>query len=349
MRAAVLHEVGRMDVRQMPDPACPEGGLLIEVGACAVCGTDVKVYRHGHRLIVPPRITGHEVAGTVLEAGKGVKGFVPGDRVAVAPAVPCGECFYCRRGWQTMCDNLTAIGYHYDGGFAERMAVPTVAVRNGCVNKVPENVTLEEAALAEPLACCINAHELCWMGLGKSMVILGAGPIGCLHVQLARSEGAARVMLFDISAERLQMAERVKPDLLVDSSKENPIERVMNETGGRGADVVIVACSSAKAQEQALEMVAKRGVVNYFGGLPKDKPFIQFNSNLTHYREFYVIGNHGSAPRHNELALELLGSGRIDVKSLITHRLPIEKTLDGIQITEAGQGLKTMILPELSA
>jgi len=121
---------------------------------------------------------------------------------------------------------------------------------------------------------------------------------------------------------------------------------VMAETGGNGADVVVVACSSAKAQEQALEMVAKRGVVDYFGGLPKDKPFIQFNSNLTHYREFYIIGNHGSAPRHNQLALDLLGSGRIDAKNLITHRLPIEKTLEGILITEAGKGLKTMIKPD---
>jgi len=343
MKAAVLEEVGKMDIRDVPVPACDENGLLLEVGGCAVCGTDVKVYRHGHRLIVPPRVTGHEVAGTIVEVGKNVKGCAKGDRVAVAPAVPCGQCSYCRRGWQTMCDNLTAIGYHYDGGFAEFMAVPPVAVRNGCVNKVPDGVSLEEAALAEPLACCINAHELCRVAIGQSIAIIGAGPIGCFHVQLARAEGAKKVMLFDVSPERLQMAERVSPDVSIDSSKDDAIERVMHETDGRGAEIVIVACSSGKAQEQGLKMVAKRGIVDFFGGLPKDQPYIQFDSNLPHYREFYVVGNHGSAPRHNQLALDLLGSGRIDAKQLITHRLPIEKTLEGIKTTEAGRGLKVMI------
>lgn len=357
MKAAVLEQIGKLDVRDIPVPPCPDEGLLIRVGACAVCGTDVKVYRHGHRLIAPPRVTGHEIAGTVVEVGKNSRppagsepaggsqegSFKVGDRVAVAPAVPCGECRFCRRGQQTMCDRLTAIGYKYDGGFAEFMAVPPVAARNGCVNRVPDSLTLEEAALAEPLACCINAQELCRVSLGQSVAIIGAGPIGCLHVQLARANGATKAILIDLSANRLRMAQVVHADAYIDSSRENAVERVKAETDGYGADVVIVACSSGTAQEQGLEMVSKRGVVNFFGGLPKDSPYIRFDSNLAHYREFSVVGNHGAAPRHNELALALLGAGKIRAKELITHRFGITDTLKGILTTEQALGLKVVI------
>lgn len=343
MKAALLREVGSMEITDVPVPECPPDGLLMRVHSCAVCGTDVKVYRHGHRLIVPPRITGHELAGEIVEVGKDVTGFEVGHRVAVAPAVPCGKCRYCRRGIQSMCDDLTAIGYMYDGGFAEFMAVPPLAVANGCVNSVPENVSYEEASLAEPLACCINAHELAWVGLGQTVVVIGAGPIGCLNVQLARARGATRTILVDISDRRLKLSRWVNADLCLNSSEEDATARIMDETEGVGADIVIVACSSGKAQEQALDMVAKRGVVNFFGGLPKDDPYINFNSNLAHYREFYVVGNHGSTPRQNALALDLIAAGKIDARSLITHRLNISRTIEGIEITERGEGLKVLI------
>jgi len=343
MKAALLREVGSMEITDVAVPECPAAGLLVRVHACAVCGTDVKVYRHGHRLIVPPRITGHELAGEIVEVGKELEDYEVGQRVAVAPAVPCGKCRYCRRGIQSMCDNLTAIGYMYDGGFAEFMSVPPVAVANGCVNLLPDNVTYEEASLTEPLACCINAHELAWVGLGHTVVVIGAGPIGCLNVQLARARGATRVILADISDRRLELSARVSADLYINSSKDNATERIVDETDGVGADVVIVACSSGAAQEQALEMVAKRGVVNFFGGLPKDDPYIKFDSNLMHYREFYAVGNHGSTPRQNAQALDLIGAGKIDARSLITHRLGISRTIEGIELTERGEGLKVLI------
>lgn len=346
MKAAVLEAVGVMKVKDIPQPKCGEDEVVIKVAACAVCGTDVKVYHHGHKHIRPPRVTGHEISGTVVEVGKNVSGLKSGDRVAVAPAVPCGECRYCRRGAQGMCDNLLAIGYQWDGGFAEYMAVPARAVRTGCVNKVPDNMSLEEAAIAEPLACCINAQELAWVGLGQSVVVIGAGPIGCFHVQLARANGATRVFLVDISAERLAMSRIVSPDASIDGSAGDPIKAVMDLTDGNGADVVITACSSGKAQEQALQMVAKRGVVNFFGGLPKDKPYIQFDSNLTHYREFYVIGNHGSSPQHNQLAINLIAAGKINAKQLISHRFSIDETLEGIATTEKAKGLKVIVKNE---
>jgi len=343
MKAAILQDIGKMEIVDAKMPACDPAGLLIKVGACAVCGTDVKVYHHGHKHIVPPRITGHELAGEIVEVGKTVKGYNVGDRVAVAPAVPCGECRYCLGGMQSMCDNLIAIGYHCDGGFAEFMAVPPVAVRNGCVNRIPDNVSFEEAALAEPLACTINAAELTHTGIGQTVVVIGAGPIGCLHIMLSKSIGATQTIMIDISQERLDMSKIAQADLYINSREVDPIKAVRDATGGQGANVVITACSVGKAQEQALEMTAKRGYVNFFGGLPKDNPYIKFNSNLLHYGEFYCVGTHGSAPRHNAMALSLLGAGKIKTSALISHRLPITKVLEGIEITEKAKGLRVII------
>lgn len=345
MRAAVLEEIEKLSIKEIPQPECSRESILVKVETCAICGTDVKVYHHGHKHIRFPRITGHEVAGTIVEVGSQIQGYQEGDRVAVAPAVPCGACHYCRRGIQSMCANLTAIGYHYDGGFAEYMAVPPVALKNGCVNEIPDNLSFEEAAIAEPLACCINGQELSGVKLGDTIVVIGAGPVGCFHSQLARSLGAIKVILVDISKERLEMAKIASADIYLDLRRERAVDRILEETDGMGAEVVIVACSSGKAQEEAMEMVASRGNVNFFGGLPKDNPNIKFNSNLPHYKEFYVVGTHGSSPRHNRLALNLIASGKIRAKDLITHRLPLEKVLDGIELTERGKGLKVMVRP----
>ena len=343
MKAARVYKIDDLRIEDVSDPKCPAGGLVIDVGACAVCGTDVKVLHHGHRMIVFPRITGHEVSGTISDVSPGLEGYEVGDRVAVAAAVPCGECHMCRRGVPGMCENLTAMGYHYDGGFAERMAVPAVAVRTGCVNRVPDGVSFEAAALAEPLACCVNAQELIWLGLGHTVVVIGAGPIGCLNVALARARGATRIIMMDTSDVRLEMSRVAAPDDAVNPATVDPIAFVMDATGGRGADRVIVACGSGKAQEMSLKLVAKRGVVNFFGGLPKDASNIQFDSNLTHYREFYVIGNHGSSPDHNALALDLIGAGKIDTARLVTHRFTIDETRLAIDAAEKAEGLKVVV------
>ena len=190
MKATLFEAVDKMSVKDIPVPEVRPGTILLRIHACAVCGTDVKIYHHGHRLIVPPRVTGHEISGEIAEVGDGVEGYAKGDRVAVAPAIPCGECRYCLRGIQGMCDNLTAMGYHYDGGFAEYCLLPEIAVRNRCVNKIPDGVSYEEAAIAEPLACCINAQELCNVSLGHSVVVIGSGPIGWSGSAQCRSTSA---------------------------------------------------------------------------------------------------------------------------------------------------------------
>ncbi|MFH1613233.1 MAG: zinc-dependent dehydrogenase [bacterium] len=343
MKAAILENIESLKIIDVKIPYCEKNEILIKVNACAICGTDVKVYHHGHKHIVFPRITGHEVSGEIFETGMLVKDFKKGDSVAIAPALPCGECRYCREGMMSMCDNLTAIGYHYDGGFAEFMLVPEIAIKSGCVNKIPKNISFEEACLAEPLACAINGQELSGVKLGHTVLIMGAGPLGCIHAQLARTKGATKIIMADISNERLEMAKIAQADFYINISQENLKQKIYEITNERGADVVIVSCASKKAQEQSLEVVAKRGNINFFGGLPKTDSIINFDSNLPHYKEFYVVGTHGSAPHHNRLALDLISSNLIKVKDLITHQFPIEKLKDGLDIVEKGNGLKVII------
>lgn len=346
MKAAVLKEIEELEIKEIPRPHPQKGEILLKVEACSICGTDVRVYHHGHKHIKFPIVTGHEVSGEIVEIGEEIKGYRVGEEIAVAPAIPCGKCYYCRKGMPGMCLNLRAIGYNYNGGFAEYMIVPEIAIQNDCVNLIPENISFEEAALAEPLACAINGQELSKIGLGDSVLIIGAGPLGCIHLQLARANGATKIMLMELSSYRINFARKfAEPDLIINPSLEDGIKRVKKETSGRGVDKIIVACPSGQAQEDSLKMIAPRGIVNFFGGLPKDKPYIRFDSNLVHYSEFYVVGTHGSAPYHNKLALNLISQGKIKVKELITHHLSLNQIKKGLHLAESQEGMKIVILP----
>ncbi|MGC8832599.1 MAG: zinc-dependent dehydrogenase [Armatimonadota bacterium] len=347
MKAAVYEGIEQIIVREVPDPSVsPDYPLKIKVDACAICGSDVRTYHHGKSNVVPPQIIGHEVAGTVVEVLDGFKSpFSPGDRVTVAAVVSCGECYYCRRGIQNRCENFTAIGYEHPGGFAQYMVVPSKMVLDGSVNRIPDHVAAKHACIAEPLACVINGQELSSVGLGQNVVIIGAGPIGCMHVALAKALGAAKVILCEVSQPRLEMAKAFGADVYINPANEDAVQRVKEETEGRGADVVIVAAPSGAAQEQALRMAAKRGRVNFFGGLPKDKPTITLDSNLVHYNELFVHGAADSTPRQNRIAAELIASGRINAQALVTHTVPLEGITEGIGIAERGEGLKVVVEP----
>lgn len=345
MKAALINGIEDLQIREVDKPKPKEGEILIEVKACAICGTDVKVYHHGHRLIKFPRITGHELSGIIVEKGKRVDDFHEGEKVMISPVIPCGSCIYCQRGCQSMCEDLTAIGYQYDGGFAEFMIVPERGVRNGCVHKIPEGLPFEEAAIAEPLACVINGQELSRIRLGDTVLVMGAGAIGCLHAELAKLNGASQVILADLEKDRLKSAQFTAADFFINSSVENLKERLTDITGGHMADRVIVAAGSGKAQEESLSLVANLGSVNFFGGLPKESPNITFNSNLLHYGEFFVVGTHGSTPYHNEVALSFISNKKINIKNYISHRLPLNKLLEGLKLAEEKKGLKIIILP----
>jgi L-iditol 2-dehydrogenase len=345
MKTARLHAPGDLRVEDVPAPVAGPGELTIRVRSCATCGTDAKIFHHGHHHISLPRVLGHEIAGEVAEVGSGVNGWSPGDRVQVIAAIPCGVCHYCRRGQETVCEDLESMGYQYDGGFAELMRVPRRVLDRDGLNRIPDHVPFEQASLTEPLACVLNGQEIGGVGDGDVVVILGAGPIGCLHVRLARARGAATVILADVNRFRLDLAARSKPDSLIDGSTEDTVDAVRKQTDGRGADVVITATAAGQAQEQALEMAARRGRISLFGGLPRDNPIIRFDSNLVHYQELFVLGAYGSAPHHNREALALISSGAVPVGDLITHRLPLDEVHRAIDTVTKGEGLKVVIEP----
>lgn len=334
MKVARFHAPGDLRVEEAPEPTAGPGELKIRVRNCSTCGTDAKIFHHGHHHIRPPRVMGHEIAGEVVGTG---------ERVQVIAAIPCGSCEECRRGRMTVCPDQESMGYHYDGGFAEYMIVPAKVLAVDGVNRIPDGVSFAEASVAEPLACVLNGQELARVGEGDDVVVMGAGPIGCLHVRLARARGAARVFLVDVNPARLALAAAmVQPDAAIDA---DPVEQVLKLTGGRGADVVITAAASGTAQEQALRMAARQGRISFFGGLPKDDPIIACDSNLVHYRELTIVGANGSSPAHNARALGLIAEGAVPVADLITHRLGLSQVLEAIDLVSKGVAIKVTIEP----
>jgi L-iditol 2-dehydrogenase len=346
MRAAVYYGPEDIRIQDVPTPKPGPGEILLRVHACAICGTDVRIYFHGQKNVVPPAITGHEICGTIEALGDGVHGYKVGQRAVVVTPVGCGRCRFCRGGVHNLCVDFRAVGYQFPGGFAEYMPLNEAAVRQGNVIIAPDSLPPDEGALVEPLSCCINGQEYLDVSIGDTVAVIGAGPIGGMHVELARSQGATKVILVDIAEHRLAMArERFSADVLVDSSKEDPVARVMAETDGAGADVVIVACGVASAQQQAIRMAAFKGRVSLFAGLPKDKPTVELDSNAIHYRELSVYGAFASHSTDYMRALSLVASRRVDARKFITARLPLESIVEGMKMSKSGEGLKVVVNP----
>lgn len=346
MKVATFYAPGDIRLDDVEEPRVSAGEVKIRVRACSMCGTDVKISRSGHPNMSPPQVMGHEIAGEITDVGEGVEGWAAGDRVQVIAAIPDGTCEECRAGRMTVCPHQLSMGYQFPGGFAEYMIVPREVLAVDGLNRIPDGLGFAEASVAEPLACVLNGQELARVGDGDTVVVIGSGPIGCLHVRLARARGAARVILIDLNSDRLaEAAALVNPDLTIVSSETNPVEAVLGATAGRGADVVITAAASGAAQEQGLRMLARQGRLSLFGGLPKDAPTITVDANLVHYRELSIVGVNGSSPEHNKQALKLIASGAVPVADLITHRLPLDRVLDAIDIVGRGEAIKVTIEP----
>ena len=346
MKAALYSGPQDLKIVEVPQPAPAAGEILIRVRACATCGTDAKIFNHGHPRLNPPMVIGHEIAGEIAEIGDGVTGWSIGDRVQVIAAIPCGECWACKADKMQICINQLSMGYQFPGGFAEYMIIPNEVVRVNGVNRIPDGLSFEEAAATEPMACALNAQELINVGKDDVVLVMGAGPIGCMHVRLARALGATKVFLADINAHRLALsANAVSPDASIDMSQVDIEQEVARLTDGIGPSVVITAAPAGAAQEQAIRMLRPGGRVSFFGGLPKDKPMISVDSNLVHYKELILAGANGSAPSHNRRALELMASGAVPVKDLLTHRVSLEDVQQAISLVLSGEAIKVVVVP----
>ncbi|MCR3883802.1 MAG: alcohol dehydrogenase catalytic domain-containing protein [Methanothrix sp.] len=339
MMAAVLEGPGRMNLREVEDPKCPPGGLLLKVVASSICSTDVKMYERGQRDLVYPRILGHEISGFVSERdgrGPGV-----GERVQIYPGVYCGSCPSCRSKAENLCERIRIIGFNLDGGFTEYLAVPRASVENGSVNPIPDDLDFEEAALAEPLACCINSQELAGVGVGDSVLIFGAGPAGLLHAMLARLRGASVVAVAELLDRRARLA-RSSADLVVDPNREDLFDLGMDLTAGRGFDVIILASRDVLVDSELFSLLATRGRISLFSGLPPNLASARLDLNRLHYREHMIVGSYGCTPAQNRKALELI-PGRIDVRRLITERISLREIMRGMEHVGERRGLKAVV------
>lgn len=341
MRAAVFEGIETINIREVEKPRCSEDGILIKIHSCGICGSDIRNFHRGLRHGIDKQIMGHEFSGVVEEVGENVSQFHVGDRIAVAPDVSCGECYYCERGLVNLCNNHRMVGTHWPGGFAEYVHLPKVVLQRGMVHKVPSAVSLEDAAISEPASSVIASQEYNSVSLGDTVLIIGDGPIGCLHIEIARARGASKIIM--VGLKKLKLAARFEPDLLLDAAKDALVCEVRKATNGLGVDIAICANPVTKTQGQAVEAVKKRGTVVLFGGVPKDNPMTLLNSNVIHYHEIKVVGAFSYPKYIHEKALKLIGDGKIHAQKYFTIKTPLEEIEKGFHAMESGEALKVLI------
>ncbi|MFZ4742627.1 MAG: threonine dehydrogenase [Betaproteobacteria bacterium] len=343
MKAAVLRAPQVLEVGDIETPEAGPGELILSVRAATVCGTDLRILSgkktKGVRF---PSIIGHEFAGVVVQTGSGVTAFKNGDRVCMDPVIPCRACSYCKAGLENVCLNRQAMGYEFDGGFAEFVRIPAIALTSGNVFKMPNGMSFEAAALSEPLACCINGQKNAQVGLGDSVLIMGAGPIGLMHAALAKAAGARQVIISEPNASRRQAALERGVNHACDPMKESLLDFVKQRTDGLGADVVILAIGVPALANEALSIVRKGGRVNLFAGFSQGD-MSSIDVNLIHYNEITVTGASALTRQGYELALHMLSSGQIDATSLITHRYAVADCMAAFEAASNGSALKVAI------
>ncbi|MEW6695769.1 MAG: alcohol dehydrogenase catalytic domain-containing protein [Bacillota bacterium] len=343
MKAAIFTGIQQIGVQEIPIPHCEEDGILVRVESCGICGSDIRNYHNGLRAGIKEQIIGHEIAGVVVEAGSKVSRFQVGDQVAIAPDVSCGECYYCKRGLVNLCVDHKMVGTHWPGGFAQYVYLPAAVLNRGFVEHIPAGLSFEEASLSEPASSVIASQEMINVSLGDTLVIFGDGPIGCLHIEVAKARGATKVIM--IGRRKLELARQFGPTHLINSNEQDPVQEVLKITGGLGADCCICANPNAVTQQQGVEMVRKRGTVVLFGGLPKNEPMTTLNSNMIHYNEISVVGAFSYDRTVPGRALQLIREGKIEAAKYISKTVSLEEIPAGITYVKQGKALKVIVKP----
>ena len=347
MLAAVYHNPNDLRVEQVPIPDISDDEVLVKVKAASICGTDLRILHGNHRLYPAGtvRIPGHEIVGVVVKTGSRVQSVQVDQTCFIAPNIGCGHCRQCVSGNNNLCSNLEALGITMDGGFAEYVRVPAAAIRQGNLVPLSSGIDAAAAALIEPFACVLRSHDLLKIRPGDNVLVVGAGPIGVLHMRMAGLSGASYVIVSDPNEERLKTALELGADFAINPSQENLAEMISEKTAGHGMDVIIVAAPAHIAQESALELAAMRARICFFGGLPKDRPTINFNSNLVHYKELLVTATTGSSTENCRRASQIVNSGRMDLSALVSLRIPLDRAVEAFQAAETGKVMKVVLEP----
>ena len=347
MLAAQLNAPEDLELVEKDRPTAGPGEVLLKIEANTMCGTDYRLYTGAKTAGVRPGVVpGHEIAGRIEEIGDGVDDIVPGlevgQQATVSIVVSCGHCRNCLNDREHLCVNLELFGYAIDGGLQEYMIVPERALRRGNLITTSEELDPKALCLAEPISCCLNGLDQFKVEAGDTVAVLGAGPIGLIHAQLALASGAKHVFVTNRGEERREVANRlgatgVGPDEIAD--------RVNAVTDGAGADVVIVCIGTPDLAQDALELAAEGGRVNYFAGFPKDSTSVM-EPNLIHYKELQVTGGSNARRRDVVRAIKLLETGLINVDEIVTHTFPLSKVKDAYAAVNDRLGVKICVVPD---
>lgn len=345
MLAAVLHAPRKLSVEEVDTPKPAKGEVLLRVSAVTLCGSDVRIYL-GQKTggVRWPAIIGHEFSGTVAATGSGVD-LTEGTPVSVIPWMPCRSCTSCLGGRPNLCSRLTIMGYGVPGGLAEYVLVPAEGVAAGSLIPSPTHIDPSELAMAEPLACAVHGHRRSDVRIGQSVLILGGGPIGLFHAQLAQLAGAKDVIVSEPSRVRREFALEIGATRAVDPDEENLLEVVLAETSGHGVDHAIVCIGYGQLVNDAVSCTRKGGGrVNLFAGFGGDGTG-SVDLNAIHYGEIDLVGNVGGTASDYRAALDLIASGRIAVPRMVTDRYPLEETEQAFKRAMSGEALKVAVLP----
>lgn len=345
MKAVQLLGKENLKINKISKPQIENNQILLKVKAASICGTDVRMFKNGYANVDDehPLTLGHEVAGVIEEVGSKVSGYQVGMRVSVAPNMGCGICDLCVSGNTHLCENYQAFGINLPGGFAEYLVIPAHAIRQGNITPLHDDISFEEAALIEPFSCVFNGQEISGVNAGDTVLIIGSGPIGIMHAMLALARGASKIIMNDLVEERLKMAKKIVPELVIFTGYDLK-EKIMHETDNRGVDLCIIAAPSPQAQEESFQYMAMNGRVLFFGGLPKEKENVSLNTNVLHYKQLRVFGCTRASLNSYRLSEKMIASGRIPVAKLITRRFSIDEFLEAMNAAEKAIGLKNVIL-----
>lgn len=339
MRVAMYYNNSDVRTEEVPTPKIGAGELLVKVRASGVCGTDVLEW---YRIKQAPRVLGHEIAGDVVEVGDGVENYKVGDRVFVSHHVPCNTCYYCLNGNHTVCDTLHSTNFD-PGGFAEYIRIPEINVDRGTF-VLPAEMSYEDGVFIEPVACVVRGQRVSRLRQGQTVLILGSGLSGILHLVLARASGITRIITTDVNDFRLDMARKLGATAAV-SAKDDIPAAVRENNDGRLADMVIVCTGAYPAFLQALKSVDRGGTILCFAttepGVELPVPINEFWRN-----GITVMPSYACSPLDISIAIDLIRAGRFPVEEIITHRLPLEECGVGVKlVADAGDSMKVIIKP----
>ncbi|WP_026545210.1 alcohol dehydrogenase catalytic domain-containing protein [Arthrobacter sp. 35/47] len=346
MKQAVLSAPLQMDVIDVPVPELEAGDCLLRVESALVCGTDIRIYEGTKKKNVSyPTVMGHEFAGTITECnGELPEGLSVGDLVAVYPLVSCGECVACTRGKANICRNRLAFGYQFPGGFAEYVRVPAAAVQNMVkVNGIQPN----SAAVIEPLSCAYNGLKLIDAADAQALLVTGCGPLGLMHIRLAKAIGVQQIIAVDPSEERLKVAAASGAQLTL-APGDGVVESIRDFTDGAGVDAMVVAVGRADAFEPYLGALAPGAKVNLFAGFPTGKDTLQLSANEVHYNEYVLVGSSSCHLSDFQYVASLVADGTLEVEDLVTTTFSIDDTVGAIEAAKAGRDLRVGVAARIS-